>query len=59
MVVIHTYVPGFGPDKASPVLKDFSNRWSTTIETLNKEVGMHFAEAACGKDVLQVISSQA
>lgn len=38
----------------APILKDFSNRWTTAIEILNKEVGMHFAKAASGKDVLQV-----
>ncbi|GMH45399.1 hypothetical protein BSKO_13356 [Bryopsis sp. KO-2023] len=51
-------IPGHGPEQVAPILKDFSNRWTSVIEVMNKEVQMHFAEASCGKDVLQASMTQ-
>lgn len=45
---------GYGPEQAAPILQDFSNRWTASIEAMNKEVTMQFSGSSCGMDVLQV-----
>ena len=29
-------VPGYGPPEAAPIMKDFTSRWTSAIEALNK-----------------------
>lgn len=31
-----SHVPGYGPAEAAPVMKDFSQRWTSAVEALNK-----------------------
>jgi hypothetical protein len=29
-------IPGYGPQQAAPIIRDFSSRWTAAIEALNK-----------------------
>lgn len=31
-----SHAPGYGPQQAAPIVKDFSSRWTAAIEALNK-----------------------
>ncbi len=31
-----SHAPGYGPQQAAPIMKDFSSRWTAAIEALNK-----------------------
>ncbi|KAG2482867.1 hypothetical protein HYH03_018212 [Edaphochlamys debaryana] len=46
-------IPGFGPQQAAPILRDFAARWQAAIEAMHREVAAQFAETGCGRDVLQ------
>ncbi len=31
-----SHAPGYGPQQAAPIMKDFASRWTAAIEALNK-----------------------
>jgi hypothetical protein len=45
---------GYGPAEAAPLLRDFSLRWQAAIEAMHRETVRQFADAGCGREVLQV-----
>ncbi|KXZ50201.1 hypothetical protein GPECTOR_17g838 [Gonium pectorale] len=47
------HIPGFAPQQAAPILRDFAARWQSSIEAMAREVALQFAETGCGRDVLQ------
>lgn len=51
-------IPGYTPGQAGPILRDFSSRWTSAIELMNKEVVRQFTDNPCGRDVLQASMTQ-
>lgn len=43
-----------GSHRAQPVMMRCACRWQGAIESMRREVGSQFSDAACGRDVLQV-----
>jgi hypothetical protein len=51
-----SHAPGYGPQQAAPIMKDFSTRWTAAIEALNKCAAQlcplgTFTRQICGNSV--------
>ncbi|KAK9908133.1 hypothetical protein WJX75_003087 [Coccomyxa subellipsoidea] len=53
-----SHAPGYGPQQAAPIMKDFSTRWTAAIEALNKETMKDFRSSTCGREVLKAAMTQ-
>jgi len=51
-------VPGFGPEEAVPVAKDFSGRWERIVGVLNREISQDFGNSSVGRAVQQAAFTQ-
>jgi hypothetical protein len=51
-------VPGFGPEEAVPVAKNFSGRWERIVGVLNREISQDFGNSSVGRAVQQAAFTQ-